>query len=144
MAVPAVLISMQLDALFGNRPLQPGEAAVVTLQAEPGAVLEATVTASGGIAVDSPPVRIPELHQICWRIRAKADADGLLRLDFGNQRIERRVRAGRGLRYVRRTEGAVTVDYPSRAILKVHWLVWFAVSWIAAMLFLRRRFAVAF
>jgi hypothetical protein len=64
--VPAILILVlpMLWLLPRNRPLRPGEAAVVTatgnfaLQPQPG------------IQIETPPIRIPHENQVSWRIRS--------------------------------------------------------------------------
>src|SRR5688572_23637994 len=48
-AIPAMLVALQLDALYGKRPLKQGEAAVVTVELKPGTTLrslEPVLTAS--------------------------------------------------------------------------------------------------
>jgi hypothetical protein len=156
----------QLEALFGHRALAPGETTTITVQLKAGALI-AALAAPQGFTVESPPVRIPELRQVCWRIRAAQASDGALRLKIGREDLERPVRAGWGMGFVRPTCSSapmaflrygcelrsdsvesIHVDYSSRKIglfgLEAHWLLWLALFWLAAMLLLRRRFGVTF
>jgi hypothetical protein len=164
--LPAVLLMSQLEARFGHKALAPGETAIVTVQLK-GAAGPVALAAKPGTAVDSPPVRIPELHQVCWRIRALRASDGALRFKIGGEDLELSVRAGAGMRSVTPTCSSaamalirygcglrsdavesIHVDYASREIalfgLEAHWLLWLALIWLATMLLLRRRFGVTF
>jgi hypothetical protein len=166
-AIPAVLIASQLEALLGSSPLGPGDTA--TLTAQFAATVDSTpeLVATQGFTVESPPVRIPELRQVCWRVRATGTSDGVLWLRAAGEETERFIHAGPGLRFVpsvcssaplaRIRSGcalestsveSITVEYPPREIallgFQAHWLAWFALFWLAAMLLLRRRFRVTF
>src|SRR5262245_34152492 len=73
MTVPAVLLALQLDALYGKRPLAEGEAVVVTAEMKPGVKLEAlkpSLETTSPFRVETPVVRIANLQQACWRVRA--------------------------------------------------------------------------
>jgi len=73
MIVPLVLILAQLNLWFGAAALRPGESTLVKLKLAPGAdplALEVSVDPSPGLAVETPPVRIPDEREIAWRIRA--------------------------------------------------------------------------
>jgi hypothetical protein len=167
-AIPAVLAAAQLEALYGRAPLRRGENTVVTAQLKPqspAGAWDAALTAPAGFGVESPPVRIVDLRQICWRVRAIGEADGRLRLTIAGETIDCPIRAGRGLRRVSATcssvpwaevlsgcairSGAVEsihIDYAGNEVrvagIGAHWLVWFALVWLAAMLGLRKRFGV--
>ena len=73
MIVPLLVILAQLNLWFGAAPLKPGEATLVKLElvrtADP-MTIDAAVEASGGVAVETPPVRIADLSEIAWRIKA--------------------------------------------------------------------------
>ena len=70
--VPATLLMFGLDAVYGHRPLSPGEPAIVTAQFSAASdVGSLAPTLEGrGIAVETPCVRIPTERQFCWRVRA--------------------------------------------------------------------------
>jgi hypothetical protein len=154
--VPAFFIAAQLEALFARRPLNPGEAAIVTLQTRPGIDLNSmnpVLTAPSPFQVETPAVRIDSLHQVCWRVRAREAGDSTLRLSLPGGVMERRIRAGPGLAWVGypwvryqwslRSDLAesITIEYPAA---EISWPLWFGSFWIAAMLTLRRRFGVTF
>lgn len=164
--VPALLLLSQMDALFGHQPLAPGESTTVTVQFK-GAAVPAALAASPSFAVESPPLRIGELRQVCWRIRALGPSDGALRLSVARENLQRPIHAGAGLRLVTPTcsSGAtafvrygcrlqsecvesIAVDYPSREIalfgFEAHWLLWLALFWLATMFMFKRRFGVTF
>jgi uncharacterized membrane protein (DUF106 family) len=73
MIVPLVLILAQLNLWFGAAPLRPGETTLVKLKlvktADP-AGLDIGVEPSPGLAVETPAVRIADLGEVAWRIRA--------------------------------------------------------------------------
>jgi hypothetical protein len=167
-AIPALLLAGQLDALYGKRALRPGEAVLVTATLKPGTAadsIDPALSTAPSFAVESPSVRIPDLRQICWRVRAIGDSDGLLRLALPGEVVLHRIRAGAGLRYIadacrssmwglvengcriqsRLTE-SISIGYPAASVviagLEAHWAVWFALSWFATMLIVRRRIGV--
>jgi hypothetical protein len=158
-AIPAVLTTFQFDALYGKRSLYAGEAVVVTAQFR-SAPSDAVLEAPASFRVESPAVRIPSARQVCWRIRALANSDGVLHLKPPGEVVEVAVRAGSGLRYIgdycpssmwgaiqegcyirSNTVDSITIDYPGGG---ANWAAWFGVSWLAAMLILRGRLGVIF
>jgi hypothetical protein len=158
-AIPVVLVALQVDALYGRRSLRQGESVIVTAQLKSESV-DAVLAAPTSFQVETPSVRIPKLRQIWWRVRATGALDGTLRLTLPGEVVEVPIRAGPGLRYIGDScasstwglirEGcsirsnvadSVTIDYPGGG---AYWEVWFAVTWLAAMLILRRRLAVTF
>jgi hypothetical protein len=158
-AIPAILAALQLDALYGKRSLYEGEAVVVSAQfkTQPD---DPVLVAPPSFRVESPSVRIPSLRQVSWRVRALDDSDGMLRLKVPREVVEVPIRAGSGLRYIGDTctssflglirEGcsirsdlaeSIVIDYPAGGS---YWEPWFVLTWLAAMLILRRRFGVTF
>lgn len=74
MILPVAIILIQLEGWFGYRPLNVGESTVVSVKmSEQGAGVLSDVTMEGdkGLIVETPPLRIPELGEVAWRIRAK-------------------------------------------------------------------------
>ena len=81
--IPLAWIVLQLDAVYGYRPLTVGQAATVTAQLDSGIQsgdAHSSLETPPGILVETPPVRDFEDRQISWRIRAIRPASGLLKL----------------------------------------------------------------
>lgn len=73
MFVPVLLVLFQLEARFGARALEPGEAALIKVKVDPSlslAGIEPALEAEAGIEVETPPLRIEEEHEVDWRVRA--------------------------------------------------------------------------
>jgi hypothetical protein len=89
--IPMALILIHLEGWFGYRPLRPGEAAIVSVQLAPGEtgfLTRASLQASDGLSVETPPLRImPE--RVDWRIRAKAFGTHVLQVEVLGQRVEK-------------------------------------------------------
>ncbi len=172
MAAPMALVLIQLDLRFGRQPLRPGDATVVGVTLEPEAFEHSrsvTIQAPAGLAVETPPLRIPALNEIDWRIRAVQQGEHDLRLEVGGRLLVKRVVVGEGLRCVSpvRTGGgflesllhpaepplpgdlgvaAVTVTYPERPFQilgwRMHWLLAYFVISMALAFALKRPFGV--
>jgi hypothetical protein len=169
-ALPALLIAAQLDALYGKRALAQGESAVVTVELKPAVGLDSldpVLIASTGFHVETASVRVASAGQICWRVRAGAISDGMLQFRLPHEIVECPIRAGPGLRYVSAickssifglvldgcrisssSAQSIQIDYPdgyvSFAGFQAHWMVWFAIFWLATMLVVRSHFGVTF
>ncbi|MEN6311267.1 MAG: hypothetical protein ABFD80_06975 [Acidobacteriota bacterium] len=75
MIVPLLLLLAQLNLWFGAAPLRPGQETLVKLGLAPGVdplALDVGLETSPGLTVESPAVRIPDEHEIAWRIKAPA------------------------------------------------------------------------
>lgn len=161
MIVPVVLILIQLDAHYGYRPLRPGGAAIVTARFAQGFDLRGgavRLIAPAGLRVETPPLRIPSLGEVDWRIGAERPGRYALTLVVGDQRIEKQVvvadsnvrvspqRVGSSLWAVMMNPGerplpegsavrAVAVQYKPAALpffrWNIHWLVAFFILSIA-------------
>jgi hypothetical protein len=169
--IPMVILLMQLDGVYGRRPLAPGEAAIVTVQLDNRSDLSRIMPSLDGraVAVETPPVRIPEEHQVCWRVRATGAESGTVLLHIPGLGVAKEVQSGPALGYVpeRRVAsllewfrypgertlpgGAVQwieVSYPPADLdvfgFAVNWLVWFCLVSILTMLLFRKRFGVTF
>jgi hypothetical protein len=161
--VPTVVLLVHLDALYGRRPLEAGETAIVTAQTDDG-TLEGR-----GVVVETPPVRLPEEHLVLWRVRATGAAPAGVLLRVPGATLEKSVQCGTGLRYVSERRVASLVDwlrYPGESRLPasgvawievgypaadigifgfpVHWLIWFLIVSSVTMLVFRKRFGVTF
>ena len=73
MIVPLVLILAQINLWFGASPLRPGEQTLVKLKLTKAADplgLDIGLEPSPGLAVETPALRIADLGEVDWRIRA--------------------------------------------------------------------------
>ena len=95
--LPFVLILVQLDLHLTARALQPGESAVV--KAKFSRALEPAdrvrLESPQAITVETPPVKLPALKEVVWRIRAEAPTRDVLALHWGDEVIEKEVVVGR-------------------------------------------------
>lgn len=161
----------QMERYYGRGPLQPGRAALFTVQ------LRGPVDGSGalphleapeGIRVETPAVRVAAENRVVWRIRAQSDTSGVLRAAFTWGAVEKRVEAGARRPVVpRRVSSAVDlalhpgegrldggraawaeIEYPDASVplfgISLHWMVVFLVFSLPAALILKRRFGVVF
>jgi uncharacterized membrane protein (DUF106 family) len=113
--VPFLLLSilslplfLWLDARYGTSSLPVGKPSVVTLDFDGPANSVPNLVAPEGISVETPPVLVPSLHQVSWRIRPVRALSGELKWDSGSTRPSKSVIAGDGNAY--------------------HWSVWFLAS----------------
>jgi len=101
MIVPLVLTLAQLNLWFGAAPLRPGETTLVKLKLAKSADplgLEIGIEPSPGLAVETPAVRIADLGEIAWRIRApQKDRPSLTFRVAGRTLLMPVAVAGRGL-----------------------------------------------
>lgn len=83
----------QLELRFGARPLRQGERAIATLRVRDEAALKALVSlnAASGVAVETPPVRIPSKREAAWRIRANEKGASDLSFRLGDETQSMRV-----------------------------------------------------
>ena len=172
MTVPFGLLLAQLQFHYGYDGLAVGRQAVVTAQLKnssisPGPV--ARLIAPHGIRIETPPVWIPSIREVAWRIAAEKPGDYELTVQIGKDVFAKTVRVSDAIvrRSPLRTDGrlvnqllypaepplpagaaveSIAVTYPRRAISvlgrEIHWMVvFFALSMIFALA-LRRRFKV--
>ncbi len=158
LVVPFILLLAQLDALYAHAPLPAEEPAVLTVQLKSAAMPDLQVQAPAGIAVETPPMRIPAAGQISWRLRPARASSGRLQIVRATRIVAKTFASGRGLRFLNEDRAglaafllhpvepplsdpaiaSIRLDYPPATILHVHWLVWFfGVSTITAIVFMR-------
>jgi len=93
LALPMTWLFLQLEGVYGCRALHPGEAAVVTAQLS--RPIQATdhfaLQGIGGIAVETPPIRVAHDNQVAWRIRPASDGDGAVDLTVAGQVMRKTV-----------------------------------------------------
>ncbi len=97
MIVPLVLILAQLSLWFDRTPLQPGEETLVKVGLEKNAdpvSLPMELDVSPGLEITSPAVRIPDEHEVAWRIKATATGPGHLTLRVGGLTLTKSVVVG--------------------------------------------------
>lgn len=171
MSIPMVLLFAQFDCFYGYRPLQPGQATVLTVQLKsPSAGPAPEIHTPDGIVVETDGVRLDGGRQISWRLRATRPADGRLQIVFPDETVEKTVEAGApGPQYIssRRVSSAadlvwhpaetllhsgrvdwVQIRYPEASIqvlgIALPWLAWLLVFSMISALALKRRFRVTF
>ena len=97
MIVPLVLILARLSVWYDRAPLRPGEETLVKVRlvesADPVA-LGLRIETPPAVEVSSPAVRIPDEHEVVWRIRALAAGRGLIVVRAGDRALEKAVAVG--------------------------------------------------
>jgi len=154
MIVPLVLILAQLNLWFGAEPLVVGRPAILKVELAPETSfpdMEFALETPPQITVETPPLRIEELKEVDWRI--KADSPGIFDLTIraGEQSVLKTVVvAGRPLQKIsalkvrrnfldevlypgekplpgKNRVRSVELAYPARRLnlfgLRVHWLM---------------------
>ena len=136
MIVPVGLLLVQTDLRYGRRPLRPDEQAVVTVKLKAGSSspIEAALVAPAGIEAETPPVRIPSVGEVSWRVKAVSAGEHELRFSVEGSEFTKRVVVGdSALRIVgRRVSGGVwqPLLHPGEAVLDANQPVeWVAVEY---------------
>ena len=92
MIVPLVLIMIQLEVRLGQSPVQPGDSFLLTANLRDSAALEqASLRLPAGLTLTAPPVRIPELKEITWRIAGAAPGNHTIEVSIGDQAFAKKV-----------------------------------------------------
>ena len=94
MLIPFVLLLTQLALHFEQRPLQPGESAVVELKLAPDQWEQASqvqLKAPPQLAVETPPLRDQRQHTVYWRIRPQVPGSFSLQWELGGSQFEKDV-----------------------------------------------------
>jgi hypothetical protein len=69
--LPLVILMVQLDLRFGRTPLQTRDSFILTAKlADPGALDSDSLRLPKGLTLTAPPVNVPALQEVSWRIRA--------------------------------------------------------------------------
>lgn len=94
--IPVLLILVQLNLFFSNRPLQVGEQSILTLRLSSGSVMETPIELlpSEAWVVETAPVRVPVKQEVSWRIRAAKEGEHLIQLKVGSELIEKSITIG--------------------------------------------------
>jgi hypothetical protein len=149
--IPVVIAMPHLEAYFGYRGPAIGQSILVTAQLASHADPEARLDLPAGVRAETPPVWVPALQQVVWRLTADANGDYRLRLRIGaesfdkmlsvSDRLTRRspTRTGAGLLdgWAHPSEGplptaapvqSIRIEYPDRDFDILGWRVsWFVV-----------------
>ena len=172
LTIPMALLLIQLDTVYGRRPLRPGESAIVAARFTPAVDFNASLLsldAPGGATVETPPVRLSEEHEVCWRVRVQRSLAGVLHVRAAGRSYDKSLVAAGGLAYVpaRRVNSRlkqlwhpgesvlpgdtvewIEVGYPAAEIRvfgwRIHWLLWFFVVSMTGALMFRKRLGVTF
>src|SRR5262245_14796877 len=164
--IPMALILIPLEGWFGLRALRPGDAATVVVSAGSAGPLDrAAIAVSGGLAVETPALRMPATREVAWRIRALRPGEHTVWIEVNGQRLEKRVVVAQGLASVSplRVSSAswetvlypaepplpasagidrIAVDYPPASLrifgFEMHWLIYFVLVTVVFMFALRR------
>lgn len=169
--VPLALLLFHLDAVYGRRPLEPGESTIVTAQLSTRFDLQsASLSLQGrGIAVETQPLRLLSQHKACWRVRAISGESGAVNVMLPGVSETKLVDVRTGLSCLSERRVAslsawltypgekrlkapsldsIAVEYPAAEIgvfgFGLHWLVWFCIVSFLAMLAFRKRLRVTF
>ncbi|MFZ2055310.1 MAG: hypothetical protein WAU81_14075 [Candidatus Aminicenantales bacterium] len=90
MIVPFVLVLAQLNLWFGSEPMEVGRPAIVKVELAPEIRLldmEFVLEAPPQITVETPPLRLEELKEVDWRIRAESPGIFDLTVRAGEQKV---------------------------------------------------------
>jgi len=96
--VPALVILIQLNYHYGLRPLRVGEQAVVKVKLRnPTALAQGvdfTLAAPANLKIETDGVRIPELNEICWRVRGVSPGRFDLTVSGGQEKVTKQAAVG--------------------------------------------------
>ena len=107
MVVPVVLVLVQLNARYGYQPVRPGESVIIAAKLQPGARLDAAakLVVPKGLRVETPPLRIPALNEVDWRVRGERPGRYEVQVLVGDQNGEKAVTVSRGWARLTRVVG---------------------------------------
>jgi uncharacterized membrane protein (DUF106 family) len=91
MLVPVLFILVQLNLRFENRPLEPGQVALVKVQVRDAQTIRDGVTLEvpAGVTVETPAVRSEALREVAWRIRADEAGHHVMRVRADNGPVDK-------------------------------------------------------
>ena len=90
--LPLVIIMVQLDLRLGRAPLQAHDSFILTAKlTEPGALDSNSLKLPEGLTLTAPPVNIPALNEVDWRIRADAYGVFMPSVVMGGQAFAKQV-----------------------------------------------------
>ena len=171
LTVPFGLLLAQLQFHYGYDGLDVGDQAVVTarLKNSPNAHPQTLLVAPPGIRIETPPVWVPSIREVAWRVVAEQPGDYVLKVQCGADVFTKTVRVANTIvrRSPLRTDAgllnqllnpaesplpvgaevqSIAVTYPRRTLSVLGWQThWMVVFFVLSMIFafaLRRRFKV--
>jgi hypothetical protein len=139
LALPAALLMWQLEPYYASTPLRPGEAALLTLEAEQPATGEPTLQPMQFIGVETQAIQWNNNRSATWRVRAAAAGIAHLPLTWNFTTMQVEVAAGDELLRLPSAQSheraRILVNYPEReysvAGWRMGWAAWF-VLWSSA------------
>ena len=168
--VPVIVIMIQLQVHYGYRPVKPGDPALVRIVYDGPVSLDAmdvSLETPDAVAVETPPLRIPEVGEVDFRIRAAVAGEHQIVAKAGGVEVTKRLcvgGGGRALSPVRSRRWAtrlfhpgepglpagplesIEVAYPAERVsilgMRLHWLWPFFVISIVGGLVLKKPFGV--
>lgn len=118
---PVLLVLAQLNLYYSRAPLLPGQSAVVKVVLQDASHLPLLdLQVSEGLLIDTPPVRIPALKEVNWRIRAEHSGLQKLTVGLGGRSYEKDVQVGelwQRVSEVRTRSAVLAVLYPGEPML---------------------------
>src|SRR6266480_2907602 len=94
---PAALAAAQLQSYYGYTGVDVGHPVLVTAQFIPGSQPSAELDAPGALSIETPPIFLPALNQVVWRIVATAPGDYQVRVRIADAAYAKTVHASGGL-----------------------------------------------
>jgi len=96
MVIPVGLLLIQGELHYAHRPLRVGERAIVSvgLTARASDLDALAISAPAGLVVETPPLRIPALREVDWRVKAVKTGSWDLRFSLGGSEFSKRVVVG--------------------------------------------------
>jgi len=102
MIVLVILLLGQLNLRFSHEPLQPGQRFVLAVKLSPETVAAAgrpkfALSVPAGLEVETPPLYMPDIREVDWRLRVKEYGDYTLGVSVNGQKAQKRVLVSRRL-----------------------------------------------
>lgn len=96
MIIPLALILIQLDSLYGHKPLGVKESTIVSLKlSEDGNIPDdVSIKSDGGISVDTPALRIARNNQVDWRISAQEPGEHNIIFSVSQEQYQQKIIVG--------------------------------------------------
>jgi hypothetical protein len=162
--IPIAIVMVQLDLRYGRMPFGKEDSFVLTAKlAQPSALGSDSLKLPKGLTLTAPPVNVPALGEVSWRIRAEAYGDFLPAVVVAGQAFSKQVVVSKEISALPVERGAgllewfinpverplprgapvqsLEVNYAPRSIdlgfLATSWLVFFLVVSLVAGLILK-------
>ncbi len=97
MIAPLVLILAQMSLWYDRAPLRPGRETLVKVLLDEGsdpAAISIALEPASPVVIDSPAIRIPDDHEVVWRLRAVEEGAGRILVTAGGRTIGKSVIVG--------------------------------------------------